>query len=312
MNIRSASGRALRFLVLFQALYQLSVIGAVLLWPVSREAEIFHSERQTWTPEGYLTFESHFTSWDAKHYLHVSEVGYQAGSPACAFYPLWPIAVPVLFSSGRGQPRPWGNDSRELGLPRRIPSSFPNGRTTMWRVCGLACVVLLIGIPWLAFFSFHLLRGPVLPPADAGLPGIGRESLSSRPRGRLPAAYDPGRRSLLHCPHSVALGNSQASSYTLAAASQSQVGQISFWAPPTGAVASTIKRTGHAGFRAAVLPGARSAAGRMDGVFAVDVELDWKPVCGFRCSKALGSAIHRQPHRHPEIRPGLFQPNDSA
>jgi hypothetical protein len=65
----------------------------MLLWPVSQETEIFHSKRQHWTAAGQLSFDSHFTSWDAEHYLQLSERGYEAESPACAFYPLWPLLV---------------------------------------------------------------------------------------------------------------------------------------------------------------------------------------------------------------------------
>jgi hypothetical protein len=74
-------------------LYLLLLIGAVLLFPINRDANIFQSKRQAWTEDGQLTFESHFVAWDSEHYLHISEKGYEAGSGVCAFYPLWPMAV---------------------------------------------------------------------------------------------------------------------------------------------------------------------------------------------------------------------------
>ncbi len=38
-------------------------------------------------------FASHFATWDAAHYLYLSEVGYHHDVPSCAFYPLWPLLV---------------------------------------------------------------------------------------------------------------------------------------------------------------------------------------------------------------------------
>ncbi len=37
--------------------------------------------------------ERHFATWDAEHYLFLSEFGYRKGFPSCAFYPLWPKLI---------------------------------------------------------------------------------------------------------------------------------------------------------------------------------------------------------------------------
>lgn len=46
-----------------------------------------------WPQDGGPAYASHFATWDAAHYLHLSEVGYQHSLPSCAFYPLWPLLV---------------------------------------------------------------------------------------------------------------------------------------------------------------------------------------------------------------------------
>ena len=53
----------------------------------------FFQVNARWPREGDPVFASHFATWDAAHYLYLSEVGYQAGAPSCAFYPLWPLLV---------------------------------------------------------------------------------------------------------------------------------------------------------------------------------------------------------------------------
>lgn len=50
----------------------------------------FEIAMQSWPRTGGPVFLSHFATWDTAHYLHLSEEGYAAGDPSCAFYPLWP------------------------------------------------------------------------------------------------------------------------------------------------------------------------------------------------------------------------------
>lgn len=82
---------ALEFLLL-KAGYLLAVVAALLLWGDPNLGQ-FSRVRQRWPREGGPTFGSHLATWDAAHYLYLSEVGYKAGVPSCAFYPLWPLAV---------------------------------------------------------------------------------------------------------------------------------------------------------------------------------------------------------------------------
>lgn len=83
----------LPFLLLFKLAYFGLLIGALFLFPTSQDDDICHTRRQAWTPDGHLTFDSHFTVWDSEHYLNIIDYGYEAGALRCAFYPLWPLAV---------------------------------------------------------------------------------------------------------------------------------------------------------------------------------------------------------------------------
>ena len=68
-----------------------------LLWAVWRWGNLdmwqFRQVNARWPREGGPVFASHFATWDAAHYLYLSEVGYHPNVPSCAFYPLWPLLV---------------------------------------------------------------------------------------------------------------------------------------------------------------------------------------------------------------------------
>lgn len=46
-----------------------------------------------WPKDSEPTFATHLATWDAAHYLLISERGYEKGSPSCAFYPLLPLMI---------------------------------------------------------------------------------------------------------------------------------------------------------------------------------------------------------------------------
>lgn len=46
-----------------------------------------------WPPSDKPFFSYHFSTWDASHYLKLSDVGYIPGAPSNAFYPLWPMLI---------------------------------------------------------------------------------------------------------------------------------------------------------------------------------------------------------------------------
>jgi hypothetical protein len=85
--------RQLGILLFFKIAYMLLVTGVVLLFPAEKDSAMGPVEHIHWTPKGHPTFESYFTTWDAGHYLYLSEHGYHAGHEQCAFYPLWPLLI---------------------------------------------------------------------------------------------------------------------------------------------------------------------------------------------------------------------------
>ena len=93
MKIASSNLGRFSLLVLLKAIYLCLVSGIVLLSPAGRDSAMGPVKHILWTPDGHPTFESYFTTWDAGHYLHLSEEGYHSGDEACAFYPLWPLLM---------------------------------------------------------------------------------------------------------------------------------------------------------------------------------------------------------------------------
>jgi hypothetical protein len=75
-----------------KAAYLLLVILAVSLFSEYDNGSAMNAMMR-WPRSGNPVFDSHFATWDAAHYLFLSEVGYKSGVPSCAFYPLWPLAI---------------------------------------------------------------------------------------------------------------------------------------------------------------------------------------------------------------------------
>jgi hypothetical protein len=80
-------------LLAYKVVYLLAISAAISIWPKDAHADMYHSDRQVVTPDGYLTFDCHFASWDAEHYLYIAAHGYEAGAGRCAFYPLFPMMI---------------------------------------------------------------------------------------------------------------------------------------------------------------------------------------------------------------------------
>jgi hypothetical protein len=92
-SVRAAVGHpVVCWLFGFKVVYLAVLLGAVWLWN-GFDREKFHSVNARWPREGGPVFASRFATWDAAHYLYLSEVGYGKGAPSCAFYPLWPLLV---------------------------------------------------------------------------------------------------------------------------------------------------------------------------------------------------------------------------
>ncbi|HEY3854099.1 MAG TPA: hypothetical protein VGO67_06880 [Verrucomicrobiae bacterium] len=89
-------GRVLGILVAYKVIYLLVVSIALCIWPESAHGPRFRSLPHAFTSDGHLTFDSHFASWDAAHYLFIASHGYKAGDALCAFYPLFPLSVRIF------------------------------------------------------------------------------------------------------------------------------------------------------------------------------------------------------------------------
>jgi hypothetical protein len=101
--------RLILLLLLFKAVYLGLLCGAVRVWPgfdQDKAEEItqrwFSPGDPGWAPPGVRGLGKHFTTWDAEHYLFLSEKGYRKGAPSCAFYPLWPLAIRCFSFFTRG------------------------------------------------------------------------------------------------------------------------------------------------------------------------------------------------------------------
>ena len=68
------------------------MLAGVCLWNDFDEGK-FYGMRARWPRDGNPVLASHFATWDAAHYLYLSEVGYAKDVKSCAFYPLWPLLV---------------------------------------------------------------------------------------------------------------------------------------------------------------------------------------------------------------------------
>jgi hypothetical protein len=88
------------WLALLKAGYFALLCGALWLWPNFQEgtqANVnegwFEAFRVSPPAAQSRRFTRHFVTWDAEHYLYLSEMGYGREIPSRAFYPLWPMAI---------------------------------------------------------------------------------------------------------------------------------------------------------------------------------------------------------------------------
>ena len=84
--------RVVVYLVAFKVLYLVTLTCALGTWGNLDFGQYWQVQRR-WPSGGDPTFGSHFGTWDAAHYLYLSEIGYHHDVASCAFYPLWPMLV---------------------------------------------------------------------------------------------------------------------------------------------------------------------------------------------------------------------------
>lgn len=79
-----------------------AICFAAWLWP-NFDGLAAAQIRETWFPSGraetYSGWARHFATWDAQHYLYLSQEGYSPDAPSVAFYPLWPLLIRATTAS---------------------------------------------------------------------------------------------------------------------------------------------------------------------------------------------------------------------
>ncbi len=179
--------RMLALLGLFKLSYLALLCALLWLWP-DFDTETFYRVNARWPREGEPVFASHFATWDSAHYLLLSEVGYSAGLPSCAFYPLWPLLVRWLSPLAGGSclvagmllsnvfslaawilfyrhtAKRWGTDTARWSLAFLIV--FPGALFFQFNYTESLFFLLLMGL-WVALeekrYGWACLAGALLP-----------------------------------------------------------------------------------------------------------------------------------------------------
>jgi hypothetical protein len=181
------SRRMVALLGLFKLSYLTLLCVVLWLWP-DFDTGRFYQVNARWPREGGPVFASHFATWDAAHYLYLSEVGYQSGVPSCAFYPLWPLLVRWLAPLAGGSclvvgvvlsnifslaawilfyrhtAKRWGTDTARWSLAFLI--AFPGALFFQFNYTESLFFLLLMGL-WVALeerrYGWACLAGALLP-----------------------------------------------------------------------------------------------------------------------------------------------------
>jgi hypothetical protein len=95
------------WLVVFKAGYFAVLLGAIWFWGDFDERRA-QAINRTWFDEAVSLpandsgLVRHLATWDAQHYMALSQSGYSEGMRSAAFYPLWPLVIRVfaVFTGG--------------------------------------------------------------------------------------------------------------------------------------------------------------------------------------------------------------------
>jgi hypothetical protein len=143
----------LAWVIGFKIAYFAGLYGGLVFWP-DMDVHNFHTMMQRWPRAGGPVFASHFATWDAAHYLYLSEVGYAPGVPACAFYPLWPLLMrwtaPLFGGSHLWSGLILANALSAIAfvLFHRVAAKRFGEKTASW------ALILLVVYPGSLFFQF--------------------------------------------------------------------------------------------------------------------------------------------------------------
>lgn len=153
-SISRKTRRIVGSLILFKATYIVLLSAALLSWPTFKRDDIFHSAWANWTPEGYLTFGSHFGTWDAEHYLFLSREGYKSGLGVCAFYPLYPLLIRWVSAATGGHDILTGMVVANLFSSAAFLLFFRMVARRYGEKVALLALALLLAFPGSLFYQF--------------------------------------------------------------------------------------------------------------------------------------------------------------
>jgi len=145
--------RLLLSLVAFKVIYFAVLLTALQHWP-DYDQKRSDAIVNKWFGEPKPKFTGPFATWDALHYLMLADQGYLAGSPSCAFYPLWPITMRT-FSRASGLPLDISGLilSNCLSLGAAI-LFFVAAETRFGTKVAYVSTALLVSFPGALFFQF--------------------------------------------------------------------------------------------------------------------------------------------------------------
>jgi hypothetical protein len=149
----SAAYRTMFWIFLANALY----VGLVYFvcanfenWNYRGLFEVF----ARWPNQGEPTMETHFSCWDAAHYLILSTRGYEKGTPGCAFYPVWPFSIRAFSSVTGASPVVIGLVLSNLYLAIAFGLLFEDVQKLFGRRVAVLSLIYMYALPGALFFHF--------------------------------------------------------------------------------------------------------------------------------------------------------------
>lgn len=83
----------------FKAIYLPAAMGGACAWNAFDMRE-FYAVNPRWPREGAPVFTNCFATWNAAHFLYLSEAGWHHGVAPCVFYPLRASLIGLTLPNG--------------------------------------------------------------------------------------------------------------------------------------------------------------------------------------------------------------------
>lgn len=143
-----------RWLLTFKLSYWAIIFISVWCWGAF-DTNQFNAVTVHWPREGGPNLASHFATWDAAHYLLLSEVGYQEQAVSCAFYPLWPLVVGAFSFFTGGSHLLAGLILANLLSLAGFALFYKMAQESHSAQAARLSLVLLLTFPGALFYQFH-------------------------------------------------------------------------------------------------------------------------------------------------------------